>query len=261
MAEPDVGYLRDQFGLAGKTVLVTGARQGIGYATALALGRAGARVALTARRVEQLAPAAQALEQLGAEVLSIGLDVRDRRQVEAAMDAAMDEFGRLDVLVNNAGISLPGESLAYDEEDWDLVMDTNLKGTFLCSQAGARRMAPAGGGRIVNLSSTYARAAVAGQAAYAASKAAIEQLTRTLALEWAPSRINVNAVAPTTVLTESRADRFEDEAARRGRLEQIPLGRFAEAEDVVGAILFLAGAAGRFVTGHTVAVDGGYTLR
>jgi NAD(P)-dependent dehydrogenase (short-subunit alcohol dehydrogenase family) len=255
MGEPDLSYLGERFGLDGRVAVVTAARQGIGRAIAVGLARAGARVVVTARERDTLGAV---VEEIGGEALALGLDVRDAAQVDAAVESAVDAFGGIDVLVNNAGVSVQGDALSYGESDWDEVLATNLKGTFLCCRAAAARMAD--GGRIVNLSSTYARAPVAGQAAYGASKAAIEQLTRTLALEWASSGVTVNAIAPGTVLTESRAARFRDEGVRRERLARIPLGRFGEPEDVVGAVLLLAGPAGAFVTGHTLVVDGGFTL-
>jgi NAD(P)-dependent dehydrogenase (short-subunit alcohol dehydrogenase family) len=248
------------FGLDGKVALVTGARSGIGRALSRTLVEAGAGVALSSRDVAALDEVTRELRSLGAEPLPLALDVTDAGDVERALDAVIGRFGRLDVLVNNAGVAIRGEALSYAEGDWRAVVDTNLTGTFLVSRAAAARLREGGGGRIVTLSSTFARTAMAGRAAYAASKAGVEQLTRVLAVEWAEHGITVNAIAPTTVLTESRAALFSDPAARAARLAHIPLGRFGTPEDLSGALLLLAADAGRFITGQTLLVDGGFTL-
>jgi 2-deoxy-D-gluconate 3-dehydrogenase len=173
---------------------------------------------------------------------------------------AIDAFGRLDVVVNNAGIAISAPALEYPEDAWDEVVDTSLKGSFLMSQAGARVMASESGGRIINLSSTFARRPYRRVVAYAAAKAGIEQLTRVLALEWAENKITVNAIALTSIVTETRAHFFTDPKRVEQRIAEIPLGRLGIVEDAVSAALFLAGPAGAFVTGHTLLVDGGFTL-
>jgi NAD(P)-dependent dehydrogenase (short-subunit alcohol dehydrogenase family) len=253
----DSAYLASLFGLAGRVALVTGARQGIGAAIAAALSRAGARVVVTSREVAALADVAAELDRSG-EHLELEVDPTDAGQVETAVAAAAARWGRLDVVVNNAGMSIRKDALELTVAEWDAVMAANLRGAFLVSQAAARAMP--NGGSIVNLSSTFATAAVAQRAAYAASKAGLEQLTRVLAVEWAPLAIRVNAVAPTTILTESRRDLFPTEEARQRRVAQIPAGRLGRVDDVVGACLLLAGPAGEFITGATIVVDGGYTL-
>ncbi|HVW18878.1 MAG TPA: SDR family oxidoreductase [Solirubrobacteraceae bacterium] len=247
------------FGLEGRVALVTGARQGIGRALALGLARAGAHVATTARDAASLSDLARELDELGSEHAELGLELRDPASIDAAVAAVVERWGRLDVLVNNAGVPLRKDALETTVEEWDEVLETNLRGAFLMSRAAAHAMAGSGG-RIVNVSSTFARAPVASRSAYAASKAALEQLTRVLALEWASLGITVNAVAPTTIVTESRRDLFADPAARDARVREIPLGRLGDAEDLVGAVLLLAGDAGRFMTGTTIAVDGGYSV-
>jgi len=211
---------------------------------------------VTSRDASTLAPLA---ERLGA--LPLELELSRPEQIEAAVDATIEALGGLDILVNNAGLSIHAEALELDVADWDRVFETNLRGVFLLSRAAARVMKGRGGGRIVNLSSPFARVGLPRRAAYSASKAGLEQLTRTLAVEWAPYGITVNAVSPTTVVTETRAELFRDEEARQARTRQIPLGRLGTPEDVVGPVLLLCGEAGSFVTGETILVDGGYTVR
>jgi NAD(P)-dependent dehydrogenase (short-subunit alcohol dehydrogenase family) len=237
---------------------VTGARQGIGRELALALGRAGATVAVTSRDRDGLGGVAAELDQLGVPHLELALDVTSETEVSAAIDAVVAQFDRLDIVVNNAGLSVRKDALDLELSEWDAILDTNLRGPFLVAREGARVMKD--GGRIINISSTFARSAVAQRAAYSAAKAGLEQLTRVLALEWAPRGITVNALALTTVETESRRDLFPTEEARQARIRAIPLGRLGVADDAAGAILLLAGEAGRFITGHTLMVDGGFTL-
>jgi NAD(P)-dependent dehydrogenase (short-subunit alcohol dehydrogenase family) len=201
---------------------------------------------------------ASALESAGSEHLELGLDVADEAQVVAAVAAVRKRFGRLDVVVNNAGLSVRKDALDLTVDEWDAVLDTNLRGAFLVARESARAMDP--GGRVVSVSSTFARSAFPQRAAYAASKAGLEQLTRVLAVEWAPRGVTVNAIALTTVETPSRRDLFPTEEARQERIRRIPLGRLGLAADAIGALLLLASPAGAFVTGQTILVDGGFTL-
>jgi NAD(P)-dependent dehydrogenase (short-subunit alcohol dehydrogenase family) len=258
MPSPDNPYLSERFGLAGGVALVTGARQGIGRAIALGLARAGAKVVVTGRDEGSLAEVAEELEAIGTEHLELVLELGDAEAIERVVEEAAGRWGRLDLLVNNAGLSIRKPAADYEPAEWDAVLSTNLRAAFLLSRAAAARMAD--GGRIVSLSSSFARAAVAERAPYAASKAALEQLTRVLALEWAPHRVTVNCVAPGATLTETRRDVLADPETAARRTRQIPLGRLGTPEDVVGAVLLLASEAGRFITGQTVVVDGGYTL-
>jgi NAD(P)-dependent dehydrogenase (short-subunit alcohol dehydrogenase family) len=258
MPAPDPGYLTETFGLAGRVALVTGGRQGIGRAIVLALARAGARVVSTGRDVDSLAGVARELDELGAEHSELALEVGDPDQIERAVEEAADRWGRLDILVNNAGVSIRRPASDYELDEWDAILSTNLRAAFLLARAAAARMGE--GGRIVSLSSTFARAAAPERAPYSASKAGLEQLARALAVEWAPRGITVNCVAPGATVTETRRDLFADEALAAKRIAQIPLGRFGEPEDVLGAVLLLVSDAGRFITGQTLVVDGGYTL-
>jgi NAD(P)-dependent dehydrogenase (short-subunit alcohol dehydrogenase family) len=254
-------FLDELFGLEGRVALVTGARQGIGQAIAEGLARAGAAVAITSRDRAALDPIAEKLTGVGARTLPLGLELGSFEQIEAAVRDTVSNFGRLDILVNNAGLSMHGDALDFDAAAWDSVFETNLRGAFLISQAAAREMRRIDGGRIVNVSSPFARVGLPRRVAYSASKAGLEGLTRSLAVEWAPYGITVNAVSPTTIVTETRAELFSDESVRTERVAQIPLGRLGTADDVLGAVLLLCGSAGSFITGTTILVDGGYTVR
>jgi NAD(P)-dependent dehydrogenase (short-subunit alcohol dehydrogenase family) len=257
----DRDFLVGLLQLEGRVALITGARIGIGRALALGFGKAGARIAVTSREPKGCDELAQTLEQRGTRASSLQADVRSAGDAEDCVRRTVEVLGGLDILVNNAGIAIRGPALTYPEESWDLVLDTNLKGAFLMAQAAARVMRERKAGRIINLSSTFARSVKAERAAYAASKAGLEQLTRVLAKEWAADGITVNGIALTTVLTETRQTRLASEEVRLQRIAEIPLGRLGLAEDAVPAALFLAGAAGDFVTGHTIYMDGGFTLR
>jgi NAD(P)-dependent dehydrogenase (short-subunit alcohol dehydrogenase family) len=251
-------YPAELFRLDGKCALVTGARQGIGRTIAAALARAGADVAITSRTAGELDATVEEVRAHGRRAAPLGLDLTDAGDVDATIARSVDELGRLDIVVNNAGVTARAPAIELTNDEWNTVIATNLTGTFLMCRAAARVMHETGG-RIINLSSTFARVPAPNRAAYAASKAGVEQLTRVLAQEWAPS-ITVNAIAPTTVVTETRADLFSDRGVREARTAEIPMGRLSTADDLVGAVLLLAGAAGGFITGHTLVVDGGFSL-
>jgi NAD(P)-dependent dehydrogenase (short-subunit alcohol dehydrogenase family) len=249
------------FSLAGKTALVTGAGQGIGRALALGLARAGALVIVTDVDEETAARVADEIGKAGAEAVHRALDVARPEAVEAATAWSERELGAVDVLVNNAGIRDRGDSFATTAADWDRVFAVNVRGPFLLCQALARGMAERGGGSIVNIASQLGLVGMAGRPAYTASKAALINLTRTLALEWAPQNIRVNAVAPGPILTPATEHRQRDPESLRWYREATPLGPWRDPDEIVGAVVYLSSAASAFVTGSVLSVDGGYTAR
>lgn len=247
------------FDLAGKLALVTGASRGIGYTTALCLANAGADVVVTSRKQEDAAPAAAEIRQIGRSALALPLDVRDLASIQRVVDATMETYGRIDILVNNAGLNIQQMAVEVTEEAWDTVLDTNLKGVFFCCQAVGKVMIPRRQGKIISIASTMATIGMRLRSAYCASKGGVSQLTKVLAIEWAPHNINVNAVGPTFVETPMIRPFLQDESLREEVLGRIPMGHIGQPEDVAGAVIFLASPASDFVTGHTLYVDGGWT--
>jgi NAD(P)-dependent dehydrogenase (short-subunit alcohol dehydrogenase family) len=249
-----------QFSLQGKVALVVGGSRGIGEACAVALAGAGADVAISARDLERLAGTGDAIAALGRTATCHASDVRDVRSVRRLVDEVVDRHGRIDILLYNAGTNVARPGIDVTEEDWDLVVETNLKGAFFCLQAAGRSMIEKGiHGRIISIASTFAVVGFYNRAPYAASKSGLVGITRVLAVEWAQHGINVNAIAPTAINTRMNAALFDDPEWRRDVLSRIPLGRFAEPRDVAGAAVYLAGPAAEMVTGHTLLVDGGWT--
>jgi 2-deoxy-D-gluconate 3-dehydrogenase len=242
------------FSLAGKIALVTGASYGIGEGLSRALALQGAEVAVAARSREPL-------EALAAEIggLAVPFDLADVGSIRAGVDRVVERFGRIDVLVNNAGLGDNQSALSVSEADWDRMMAVNAKGLFFACQAAARHMLPRGFGRIVNISSQAGLVGIRGHAVYCASKGAVNQLTKVLALEWSPEGITVNAVAPTFTYTPGTRERLDDPAFRAGVLARIPAGRVGTIDDVAGAVIYLASPAGSLVTGTVLVVDGGWT--
>ncbi len=247
--------------LDGKVVMVTGAGSGIGRAVALAAAEAGADCIPCDLPDHQadLDPLCEEIRALGQNAYPMPLKLPDLDSIDAAVAGALEQAGRIDVLVNNAGINIPKDALEVTEEDWDRVLDVNLKGLFFMSQRVARHMVEAGGGRIINMASQNGLVGYYKRAAYCSSKAGVVNLTRVLALEWAPHKINVNAVGPTFILTPLTQSTFDDPALREDLLSRIPIGRVGQPEDVVGAVVFLASPAASLITGHTLMVDGGWT--
>ena len=245
--------------LAGKTALVTGSSRGIGRAIALELARRGARVVVNYRAGAEQAEAVRAeIEALGVPALAVGADVSQAAAVQQLFARIGETFGAVDVLVNNAGITRDNLILRMDERDWDAVLDTNLKAAFLCTRVALRGMLRARWGRVVNVSSVIALGGNPGQANYAAAKAGLVALTRTLAREVGSRGITVNAVAPGFVATDMTAGL--PEPARKQLIERIALDRLGTPEDVAQAVAFLCSPAGSYITGHVLVVDGGLSL-
>jgi NAD(P)-dependent dehydrogenase (short-subunit alcohol dehydrogenase family) len=247
--------------LDGKVALITGAGSGIGQAVAVAMAEAGADCAVTELpgKRELLEPVCADITALGHRALSLELQLPDLDSIDAAVTAAVARLGQVDILVNNAGVNIPCDALELTEADWDSVLDVNLKGLFFLSQRVARQMLGTGGGKIVNMASQNGVVGYYKRAAYCSSKAGVVNLTRVLALEWAPHQINVNAVGPTFILTPLTQSTFDDPVLREDLLKRIPLGRVGQPEDVVGAVVFLCSPAADLITGHTLLVDGGWT--
>ena len=244
---------------SGKTTVVTGGSRGIGRAVCLELAKGGANVVLCYAGNESAAnDTVAACEALGAKALAVKCDVADGTQVKAMMDAAVKEFGRIDILVNNAGITRDGLTMMMKEEDFDAVIGTNLKGTFLCMKAVSRLMMKQRYGHIVNLSSVVGLRGNAGQVNYAASKAGVIGMTKSLAKELAGRNITVNAVAPGFIDTDMTAALTE--TAKNAALGSIPMGRMGTPENVAKAVAFLAGEDAGYITGQVLAVDGGMSM-
>jgi len=246
---------------ARRTAFVTGASTGIGAAIALRLARDGFDVAVSARRVENLADTMAVLGPTGARVVPVALDVRSLPGIEQAMAGVLGAFGQLDVLVNNAGITLRKLAVDVTAAEWEAVIGTNVTGTFfMCQQMGRHLIGSGRPGCIINLGSTHGMLGFAERSTYGISKAAIIHLTRMLAIEWAPHGIRVNAIAPGTVETPSRAAFFAADPGRREQmLERVPLRRFATVEEVAGAVCYLASPEAEYITGQTLLLDGGLT--
>ncbi|HEY8599757.1 MAG TPA: glucose 1-dehydrogenase [Thermomicrobiales bacterium] len=246
----------------GKVAIITGTGTGLGQAAALALAQAGAKLVLTelpGRTAAAEATAKMAQDDYGAETLVLPLDVMQKEQISGLVQGALDKFGQIDVLVNNAGVNIPKFALDVTEEDWDRVLDINLKGLFFTTQAVGRAMIERKSGKIINIASQMGVVGYTKRAAYCSSKAGVVNLTRVLAFEWAQYGIRVNAIGPTFVETPLTRPMFEDQAFRDDVLGRIPLGQLAKPEDIAGGVVYLASAASDMVTGHTLLIDGGWT--
>jgi 3-oxoacyl-[acyl-carrier protein] reductase len=246
------------FSLKERVALVTGASQGIGRAIALALSCAGARVVLAARNTEKLQSLAEEIDATHGTALAIQMDVGDAQQVKAGFRQALERFGRLDILVNNAAITRDGLALRMKAEDWDTVLRTNLTGAYYCIQQALAPMVRQRSGRIINVTSVVAESGNAGQANYVAAKAGLIGLTRAIAVEVASRNITVNAVAPGFIvspMTDPLAENVKQEL-----LARIPLGRMGQDAEVAAAIVFLASDEAAYITGHVLDVNGGMRM-
>jgi len=245
------------FGLGGKTAIVTGASRGLGRTFARALARAGADVAVTSRDAGALTETRAEIEALGRRAVPIVLDVREQASITQAVAAALDALGRVDILVNNAGCNVRKKAEDVTWEDWNLVLDTNLRGPFFVAQAVARHMIPRRYGRIVNIGSVTSVFGCAGLGPYGASRGGIRQLTMSLADDWGPHGITVNCLAPGWFRTAQNDVMYQDQAWVDYLVDRIPLKRAGTPEDLEGALIFLASDASAYITGQTILVDGG----
>jgi len=243
-----------------RTAFVTGASQGIGAAVALALARDGFDVAVSSTRPEKLAQVVSEIEAAGSRAVRVPLDVRSQESIDKAMTQVVSACGQLDVLVNNAGVPLKKQALDVTPADWQEVIDVNLKGTFFMSQRMGRHLVEARRpGCIVSIASTHGLVALASRSAYGIAKAAVMQMTRMLAIEWAEHGIRVNAVAPGRVDTPTREWSLGEPGYRESALARIPLRRFGTSEEVAGAVSYLVSPAAEYITGQTLVLDGGLT--
>jgi 2-deoxy-D-gluconate 3-dehydrogenase len=247
------------FDLAGRVAIVTGANTGIGQGLAIALAEAGADVALVGRTPAQ--ETAQKVRSAGRRAAIVGADLSTIAPLQEVVDRTVQELGGLDILVNNAGTIRRADALEFSEEDWDAVVDTNLKSVFFLCQAAARHMVSQGKGKIINIASMLSFQGGIRVPSYTASKSGIAGLTKLLANEWAAKGINVNAIAPGYIATSNTAALQADEVRNRQILERIPAGRWGQPSDLAGAAIFLASDASDYVQGHVLAVDGGWLAR
>ncbi|XUU61922.1 2-dehydro-3-deoxy-D-gluconate 5-dehydrogenase KduD [Erythrobacter sp. HA6-11] len=247
------------FDLSGKVAVVTGANTGIGQAIAVALAKAGADIALVAR--SDPSKTAGLIEETGRRALVVKADLSSTEPCERIVSETVSGLGGLDILVNNAGIIRRNDALDFTEDDWDAVMNTNLKVLFFLTQAAGRHMAEQGGGSVINIASMLTFQGGIRVASYTASKSGVGGLTKLLANEWAAKNITVNAIAPGYIATNNTAALQADETRNRQILERIPAGRWGDPSDLGGAAVFLASDAARYVQGHILAVDGGWLAR
>ena len=248
------------FDLDGKTAFITGASSGLGHRFALTLTRAGARVALAARRVERLEALAQEIEGFGGRALCFELDVTDAANVDEVVDSAETELGAISVVVNNAGVALPKPAVNHTVEDYDFILDTNLKGAWLVATAAGRRMIQHGhGGAIVNIASMAAFKVLPGLSLYAMSKAGVVQMTKALALEWARHGIRVNAIAPGYIETEMNSDYFKTDQGK-AEIDRTLRRRLGGPEELDGTLLLLTSQSSDYITGTVITVDDGQSL-
>jgi NAD(P)-dependent dehydrogenase (short-subunit alcohol dehydrogenase family) len=251
----------DPFDLQDRVAIVTGASSGLGVTFARGLAQAGAKVVAAARRKERLDALVGELEKEGFGASAVACDVTDARSVDRMVQSALERFGRIDVLVNNAGVSVNLPAEEEPVEDFNRVMEINVTGTFLCAQRCGRIMLDAGRGSIINIASMlgFVGSAPLAQASYTASKGAVVNMTRELAAQWARRGVRVNALAPGYFPSEMTADLFETESGKNFMLRRTPMRRPGRPEELIGPLLLLASDAGSYITGQTIIVDGGWT--
>ena len=249
------------FKLNGKVSLITGAARGIGKACALALAHAGSDIALGLRDVNTAENLEKEIRAMGKKVIRLQMDVSNLQQINSSVERVVEEFGKIDILVNNVGIAPANPAEKVTEEDFDQTINLNLKGTFFTAQAVGKQMIKQGYGRIINMSSQAGFVALDDESIYCMTKAGINHLTKNLASEWAKYNINVNAVAPTFIETPGTEPWLNDKNFKQSVLDRIPLGRIGKPMEVAGAVVFLASDAASLITGDIMLIDGGWTAK
>ncbi len=250
----------DWFDIRGRVALVTGSSKGLGKAMALGLAKAGADLALCARSLKELRRTKAEAETHGVKANAYRMDVLSRASIRETVASVIGDFGKIDILVNNAGVNVRKPVTQLAEEEWDLVLDTNLKGYFLVAQAVVPHMIRDGGGKVINISSIMGTVALDNLVAYASSKGGVVQMTKVMAIEWAKHNVNVNAIGPTYFETPLVAALRNDPDRFRFINERTPMGRWGQPEELEGTVIFLASRASDFITGQTIYVDGGWTI-
>jgi NAD(P)-dependent dehydrogenase (short-subunit alcohol dehydrogenase family) len=251
--------MENLFDLSGKVALVTGASRGLGQYFGRALAGAGADLVITSRDTSRLMKLKDEIESLGRRALPVKLDVRNRMDIESMVRTAISEYGRIDILVNNAGLNIRRPAVEFSWEDWDTVLDTNLKGAFFVAQAVGREMIAARCGRIINIGSCTCVFGMEGIGPYGASRGGVLQMSRSLAAEWGRYGVTVNVLAPGWFKTEQNRALYDNERWLEYITDRIPLGRPGRPNDLDGAIIFLASDASAYMTGQLLLIDGGFT--
>ncbi|MFY9175609.1 MAG: glucose 1-dehydrogenase [Peptococcia bacterium] len=253
--------INNMFDLTGKVAIVTGATKGLGHAMAVALAQAGANIVVVSRTPQDCENVAKEIAALGVQTLAQPCDVTKKESIEELVVKTVEKFGKIDILVNNAGTAVTKPALELTEEEWDRVVNTNLKSIFLLSQAVGKHMAEQKSGKVINIASMFGLVGDKNVLPYLASKGGVIQLTRGLALEWTRYNIQVNAVAPGYVVTSINEKEFQEEKVYNYITGKTPMRRIAKAEEIAGIVLYLASNASSFTTGGVFTVDGGWTVQ
>lgn len=244
--------------LENKVAIVTGSGRGIGRATAIELAKEGAKVVVSDIDLKECRNVCNEIKRIGSDAIAVRCDVSQKRDVETMIKKSIQTFQRIDILVNNAGVFLMKPFVQMTEKDWNFVLDINLKGVFLCTNAVVKQMVKQKGGKIISITSIAGKVGFMNTSAYCASKAGIINLTRELAMELSPYNINVNAIAPGVIATKMIEDMLRDKKTKEGLLANTPLGRVGKPKEIGKAVVFLASSDSDFITGHTLVVDGGW---
>lgn len=244
--------------LKNKIAIVTGSGRGIGKSIVIELAKEGAKVIVSDIDIKECRNVCDEIKKIGSDAIAVKCDVSKKSDVDAMIKKAIQKFQKIDILINNAGVVLMKPFVEMTEKDWDFVLDINLKGVFLCTNAVAKKMIKQKGGKIISIASIAGKVGFMNTSAYCASKAGIINLTRELALELSPCNINVNAVAPGVIATKMTEDMLKDKKTKEVLLASTPLGRVGQPEEIGKAVVFLASDDSSFITGHTLVVDGGW---